>query len=211
VGRCYSRCVQWWNEVPKPLWFIVVAGLFLIIVMVVQSNQSKRLRERLEMMAREMGWAELRSSGFFVLMVQGIWNGYSVRVRRLARQKYTPERIATTIRIQAPARIIVTRRQHGIFAGRPVTLFGPPLVELPLYSQFWIRADEITLAERLMNSSAAAMLDRLLQTRFDFLRLGGDQLVVQRVSASDPDNVARLAREELELLRVVIDALALRP
>jgi hypothetical protein len=92
-----------------------------------------------------------------------------------------------------------------------MTLFGPPIVEPPLASQFWIRTDEITLAERLMRSSAAALLDRALQSRFDLLKMGGEDLLVQRLSARDPDEVARLAREELELLRAVIDALALRP
>lgn len=195
----------------QAIWFLVAIGVFVIIVLLYQANRSKRIRERLEMLAREMGWSEVRSSAFFVVAVRGMWNGYNVRIRRLARQKYTPERIAANIRVQAPARIIVTRRQRGIFAGRPMLLFGPPLVELPLYSQFWIRADEITLAERLMKSSAAGMLDRLLLSRFDLLRMNGDDLIVIRTTAADLDQIARLAREELELLRSVIEALSLRP
>lgn len=199
-----------WSDLSQ-IWFFLAIGALLIIAVLVQSKRSKRIGEKLEMLAREMGWSELRSSSFFELAVRGMWNGYSVRIRRLARQKGTPERIEANIRIQAPARIFITRRQRGVFGGRPMTLFGPPVIDLPLYSQFWIRADEITLAERLLHSSAAAMLDRILQSRFDILRMGGDALLIQRVSATDPDEVARLAREELELLRAVIDALALRP
>jgi hypothetical protein len=185
--------------------------LVFVLVAVAQSYRSNRLRERLEPMLREMGWSELKWSRFFSTSVTGMWNGYSVRLRRLPRQKNVPERIAATMHVQAPARIVITRRQRGIFGGRPMAFFGPPLFEIPLYSQFWIRGDEITLAERLMHSSAAAMLDRILQSRFDLFRMAGDEALVRRVSASDPDQVARLAREELELLRATIDALSLRP
>ncbi|HEV8435264.1 MAG TPA: hypothetical protein VGR95_17780 [Thermoanaerobaculia bacterium] len=199
-----------WSDIPS-VWFIAGLVVLIILVFILQSNRVKRLRERLELLARELGWSEVRSSAFFVLAVQGLWNGYNVRIRRVPRQKRVPERIVATIRVQTPARIIITRRQRGIYAGRPLTLFGPPLIELPLYSQFWIRADEITLADRLMHSSAAAMLDRFLMSRHDIFRIGGDNLSIQRLSSTEPDEVARLAREELELLRAVIDALALRP
>jgi hypothetical protein len=201
--------VQWSDT--QAIWFFVAIAVLVVFVVLKQSQRSKQLRERFEMLAREMGWSELESSSVFMLSVQGIWNGYSVRIRRLPRQKNMPERIATNIRVQAPARVIITRRQRGVFTGRPFALFGPPVIDLPLYSQFWIRADEITLAERLLRGSAAGMLDRMLQSRHDLFRLGGDQLLVQRISAIPPDEVARLAREELELLKVVIDALALRP
>jgi hypothetical protein len=199
-----------WSDLPG-VWFIIGVSVFLILIFLVQSNRAKRLCERLELLAREMGWSEVGSSFFYGLAVEGVWNGYNVRIRRLARRKGAPERIVSSISVQTPARIIITRRQHGVFAGRPLTLFGPPLVDLPLYSQFWIRADEITLADRLMHSSAAAILDRILVSRDDLFRMGGDDLLIQRVSSNDPDEVARLAREELELLRGVIDGLALRP
>lgn len=200
-----------WADVPPFLWFPIGAFSLMFLVLIFQSRRSKVLCERLEMMARELGWTEVTRSTFFLTGVRGIWNGYSVRIRQVPRQKSIPERIVSDIGIQAPARLIVTRRQRGVFSGRPITLFGPPIVDLPLYQQFWIRADEITIAERLMHSSAAAMVDRILVTRFDVFRMAGDNLLVQRVSAKEPDQVARLAREELELLRAVIDALALRP
>ncbi|HEX7139810.1 MAG TPA: hypothetical protein VF219_18300 [Vicinamibacterales bacterium] len=200
-----------WSDIPPFLWFPIAGFAFMLLVLLFQSNRSKRLRERLEMMAREMGWSEVTFSRFFVMGVRGMWNGYPVRIRLFPRQKSTPERIAANIRVQAPARLAITRRQRGVFSGRPLTLFGPPLIDLPLYQQFWIRSDEITLPERLMRSSAAAMLDRILQSRYDILRLGRDDLFVQRISAREPDEVARLAREELELLRATIDALSLRP
>lgn len=200
-----------WEDIPPFLWFPIIGFAFLILVLVLQSNRTKRLRERLEMMAREMGWSEVVVTKFFFTGVRGMWNGFSVRIRLIPRQKSIPERIVSNIRIQAPARVIITRRQRGVFSGRPLSLFGPPVVELPLYQQFWIRADEITLPERLMRSSAASMIDRILQGRYDVLRMGRDDLLVQRVSTNEPDAVARLAREELELLRAVIDALALRP
>jgi hypothetical protein len=201
--------MQWWNAV-NPLWFTLAFGVLFVLLLLVQSHRSKELVERLEMLAREMGWSEVAKSSFFTMAVRGIWNGYSVRIRRVPRQKGAPERIVSTFRVQAPARIIITRRQRGIF-GRPLALFGPPVIELPLHPQFWIRADEITLAERLMKSSAAPLIDRALHARFDVLRMRGEELTVIRVSATDPDGFARIAREELELLRAVVDALALRP
>lgn len=190
-------------------WPVIAVGVLLVIVLLFQSHRSKQLVERLETLAREMGWSDVAKSSFFITSVQGMWNGFSVRIRRAPRQKSIPERIVSTFRIQAPARMIITRRQRGIFS-RPMTLFGPPLIELPLHQQFWIRADESTLAERLMNSSAAPLIDRALRNRFDVLRMRGDELAITRISATDPDGFARIAREELELLRSVVDALALR-
>ena len=200
-----------WEDIPPFLWVPIIGFAFLLLVLLLQSNRSKRLRERLEMMAREMGWSEVVLTKFFFTGVQGMCNGFSVRTRLIPRQKSVPERVVSNIRVQAPARVIITRRQRGLFSGRPVSLFGPPVVDLPLYQQFWIRSDEITLVERLMRSSAAPMIDRIIQARYDVLRMGRDDLLVQRVSTSDPDGVARLAREELELLRAVCEALGLRP
>jgi hypothetical protein len=202
--------VQWWKAVNPTLWAALAFGALFLIILVAQSQRSKRLAERLEVMARELGWSEIARSTFFGTSLQGTWNGYSVRIRRAPRQKGVPERVVSTFRVQAPARMTITRRQRGIF-GRPLTLFGPPVIDLPLQPQFWIRSDEITLAERLMNSSAAPLIDRALHSRFDVLRMASDQLAVTRVSATDLDGFARIAREELELLRSVVDALALRP
>jgi hypothetical protein len=200
-----------WNGLNPIIFLPLAASSLILLVGWVRSGHTKRLRERLVPMAQEMGWSDVKWSRFFMAGVQGMWNGYSVRIRRVPRQKSIPERIVTGIRVQAPARILITRRQHGLFDGKPLGWFGPPVVDLPLYSQFWIRTDEITLADRLMHSSAAAMLDRILQSRHDFFRLDGNQLAVQRLSATEPDEFARLAREEWELLHIVVDTLSLRP
>jgi hypothetical protein len=114
------------------------------------------------------------------------------------------------VRLQAPARLDITRRQHGFFT-RPMTIFGPPLVDYPPAAQFWIRADEISLIERLFSTSIAAMLDQNLTGRYDFLRLGGDALTIQRASDWKREQAVAVAREELALAKAVIDALALRP
>ncbi|HEY2323017.1 MAG TPA: hypothetical protein VGJ82_09140 [Thermoanaerobaculia bacterium] len=200
-----------WNDLNPIIFLPLAASSVILLVGWVRSGHTKRLRERLVPMAQEMGWSDVKWSRFFMAGVQGMWNGYSVRIRRVPRQKSIPERIVAGIRVQAPARILITRRQHGLFDGKPLGWFGPPVVELPLYSQFWIRTDEITLADRLMHSSAAPMLDRILQSRHDFFRLDGNQLAVQRLSATDPDEFTRLAREEWELLHIVVDTLSLRP
>lgn len=182
----------------QALWIIAALSVVAVIVAVVQVKRSKKVREQLEMLAREVGWSEVRSSTFPEVSVRGIWNGYSVRVRLLRKGKSTPERIETNIRIQAPSRVAVTRRGVGILANKPLPFFGTPLVDLPLYSQFWICAGEITLAERLMQISAAA-LERLLLSEYDFLRMGGNKLTVR--SSNMFDDIGRIAREEMEQLR----------
>jgi hypothetical protein len=206
--------MQWndqWNSIPPVVWLGVAFGALMVLLVITQSRRSKALGQRLELVARELGWSEVKRSNFFVLAVSGLWNGYPVKVRRIPRQKSIPERVVTTMRVQAPARIDIRRRQRGFLSGRPIAMFGPPLIELPLAQQFWIRSDEITLAERLMMSSAAPMLDRTLFTRFDLFKMRNDQILIQRASEHDPDGVARIAREELELAKAVVDALALRP
>src|ERR1051326_1293655 len=102
------------------VWFILAAAGLVFLVFVAQSRSVKRLREGVEAMARDMGWSEVKVSSFLFIGVRGIWNGYNVRIRRIPRQKSIPERLIATIRVQAPARIIITRRQRGIFGGRPL-------------------------------------------------------------------------------------------
>ena len=204
--------MSWVDEVPRSLWFVLGFGtLFVTLTIIVQVRRSRAVAQQLEILARELGWSETTFTHFLTIAVQGIWNGYAVKVRRAPRQKSIPERVITTMRVQAPARIEIRRRQRGLWSGRPLTIFGPPIVDLPLFSQFWIRSDEITLAERLMMSSAAPFLDRSLYGRFDLFKMSGDQLFVQCASDREVDGVARIAREELELARAVVDALALRP
>ena len=210
MSEWYARPVQW-NEVPQFLWVILAMAVLVVLVAMTQARRSKALSQRLELLARELGWTDVTFTHFLTIAVQGNWNGYAAKVRRAPRQKSIPERLITTLRVQAPARIWITRRQRGLWSGRPFTMFGPPIIDLPLHQQFWIRADEITLAERLMMSSAAAMLDRSLHGRYDLFRMGADQILVQRASEQDPDGVARIAREELELAKAVVDALTLRP
>src|SRR5258708_254017 len=186
-------------------------AVLIVLVAMTQARRSKALAQRLELLTRELGWTDVTFRRFLTIAVQGTWNGYTAKVRRAPRQKSIPERVITTLRVPAPARIWITRRQRGLWSGRPFTMFGPPIIALPLHQQFWIRADEITLAERLMMSSAGPLLDRTLHGRYDLFRMGADQLLVQRASEQDPDGVARIAREELELARAVVDALTLRP
>ncbi len=185
----------------QALWIIAALCVFFGILVVVKLKRSKKVREQLEIVAREMGWSEVRSSIFPAASVRGIWNGHSVRIHRLPEGKTTPERIETNIRVQTAGRLAVTRRGVGIFANKPLPLFGTPLVDLPQYSDLWICADEITFAERLMNRIAAA-LERLLLGEGDFLRMGGDKLTVR----SSKNSYALLAREELERMRAAMDA-----
>ena len=66
------------------------------------------------------------------------------------RYKGSPERLQLTVKTASPARIIVKRR--GGFMSKPLTLFGPPIVEPmnpAIREQYWIRSDELVFVERL--------------------------------------------------------------
>jgi hypothetical protein len=188
----------------------VLIGAVLVVLLVIHSRRSSEIGRALSQLAIESGWADIQTSQFVGIRVRGTWNGYPAELQRHARQKSRPERMLTRVRLQVPARIDITRKQRGFLSGRPLTMFGPPIVDYPPAAQFWIRSDEVSLVERLFATSVPAMLDQNLAGRFDFVRLRSDALVIQRQSDWNVETSVRIAREELELAKAIIDALALR-
>jgi hypothetical protein len=188
----------------------VLIGAVLVVLVISQSRRSSELIRALAQLASESGWADIQTSQFLGVRVRGTWNGYAAELQRRAREKSRPELMVTRIRVQVPARIGITRKQRGFRSGRPLTLFGPPIVDYPPAAQFWLRSDEVSLVERLFATSVPAMLDQNLSGRFDSVRLGRDALVIQRQSEWKAERSVRVAREELELAKAIIDALALR-
>lgn len=191
---------------------IALAAFLAIVVAIVAllARHSRAGTMAIVQLARDSGWADIRTSRFLGVRIRGLWNGYPVQLLRLPPRKGAPDRMLLTVRVQAPARVEITRRQHGVFT-RPMTLFGPPLVDFPPAAQFWVRADEMSLVERLFASSIPAMLDRNLTGRHDLLRIGGDALTIRRACEWRPEQTAAIGREELELAKAVIDTLTLRP
>lgn len=198
----------------KLIVFVGVAAIVMVGVLALAMRRSAALGERLLTVARDAGWqGAVRTK--FLGAVRGDWNGYPAVVRRIPRQKAVPERVVTRLRVQVPARLSVKRRLRG---GRPITLFGPPLVELRdgAGAEFWIRSDEVTLAERLFaGAGVAALLERNLVSRFDAVTLSRDSLQVLRAvdarSQPEPERIAHLATEEWSLATKIVEALSLRP
>lgn len=205
----------------KLIAFTTIAGVMIVSLLVIASRRAAAIGRRLVAVAREAGWQNAEAMKFLVAGVRGQWNGFDAAIRRVPRQKAVPEKVITRIRVQAPARLSLARRTHGFRGGRPLALFGPPLVEIRggAGALFWIRTDELTLAERLFASAGlAALLEQNLTSRFDAATLGGDSLRIVRANdvarpfgCTSTDQLALIAREELELARAMIEALALRP
>lgn len=199
---------------------VAAALVVLVGVLAFASSRAKAIGRRLVMVARDAGWQNPEPMKFLAAGVRGQWNGFDAAIRRIPRQKAIPEKVITLIWLQVPARLFITRRMHGFRGGRPFTMFGPPLVELRsgAGAEFWIRADEASLAERLFASAdLPALLERNLVSRFDVMALAGDSLRIVRAFVGagfggvSSAQLALTAREELDLARATVEALALRP
>jgi hypothetical protein len=156
------------------------------------------------------------------------WRGFEVELRHIGRQKGVPERLQLTVNTASPARVIVKRR--GGFMSKPLTLFGPPLVEPmnpALREQFWIRSDELALVERLFaRAEVAPEFARNLLARFDVTDLQPKQLRILRAVddsavkkhfnrpflkfGHDYELIETIASEEWKLATVIVEALGLR-
>ena len=213
------------NIDPQQANLIVVGAVVAIVVagvLAIAMKRSKTIGERLLVFARDAGWQNGQRMRALFAGVRGTWNGFEVSVRRVPRQKAIPERVVLRVRVQVPARLAVSKRSGGFRGGRPLALFGPPVVELRDGGgrEFWIRGDEITLAERLFASGVVtALLDRNLVSRFDGVTLAGDALQILRATAgggaqfggTSLDQLVQTAHEEWELAKAVVETLALRP
>lgn len=164
----------------------VIAILFAVVVAIVLllyaslSAQRRLIHERLRLFAMKSSWNDVALRSFLHLGVTGTWNGLPVRAQYIARQKAIPERVIVTVASSTPARLIVKRRFPGVFSNRPITLFGPPLVELGR-GDLWVRSDERSLVDRLFaNASIAEAVTANVIDRFDEVRAGRKEIRVTR-------------------------------
>jgi hypothetical protein len=204
---------------------IVVVAVILIVV--AGSRGMTAIRELLRSLATSAGWTDLRNAFMVAAGVKGTWRSFPVALSYMGRQKGTPQRLILNVGARSDSRLIIKRRFTGLF-NRPLTWFGPPLIELRHSSaeELWVRADEPTLAERLFgDSSLAALMGTNLVARFDEIRIdrGGlrltraldDRLVKEKYGMAtfafrpDTEKLEPIAREELALAEALVNKLSM--
>jgi len=210
---------------------VIFGGAFVLLVaiLVLISRNSSELQKRLLLLATSFGWQEPRRIWWWNGSMRGTWRGMPVSLQHMGRYKGTPERLLLTVKSAAPARIKIKRRTNG-FLSKPITIFGPPLVE-PMNvagrEQYWIRSDELAFAERLFaHTTVAPALEPNLIAGFDVVDLQPKQLRILRAIddravkkhfnrpflkfSRDLELIETIAAEEWKLAVVIIESLGLR-
>jgi hypothetical protein len=167
----------------QTVWIVLGLGVVLVVAIIaILARKSSALSERLERLMTSFGWEAPRRV-WWSGAIRARWRGFDVELRHMRRYKSVPERLLLMVKTAAPARVIVKRRILG-FLSKPITLFGPPLVEptnLADRERFWIRSDEQVLVERLVSSAEVPpALETNLIARFDVVDLGPKQLRILR-------------------------------
>lgn len=203
----------------------VLAVLLVLLVRFVRKRQ-QRLRDRFAALAREHGFADVTPRSWSGIGIRALWQGYRVSILFQARYKQIPARVTVTVAVDAPlGRLIVSRRFGSGFLERPMTWFGPPLLELQEEAAraFWIRATEPSAAERLFRDrELVARLDANLVERFDRLTVSVKELRIVRAIDERrlrdrlgehrwDEQAALVAAEAWPLVAAVVHTLSLRP
>lgn len=204
---------------------IVVAGIALAVLLV---RRSSTLHERLLRLVTTFGWEGPRRV-WWSGAIRGRWRGIDVELHHMARYKGIPERILLVVKAGFPARVILKRRTGG-FLSKPLTLFGPPLVEPMNFAgrdQYWIRSDQPMFVERLFSrSEVAPTLEANLIAGFDVIDLQSRQLRILRAIddsavkkrfnrpfikfTRDFELIETIASEEWGLAQVIAEGLGMR-
>jgi len=204
------------------------ALVLLVAILVLISRNSATLQKRLLSLATSFGWEEPRRIWWWNGSMRGRWRGMKVQMQHMGRYKGTPERLLLTLTTASPARVKIKRRTSG-FLSKPITLFGPPLVE-PMNAdreRYWIRSDELVFAERLFSHAAVApALEPNLIAGFDVVDLQPKQLRILRAIddravkkhfnrpflrlSRDYELIETIATEEWRLATVIVESLGLR-
>jgi len=204
-----------------------VSVVLATVIVAFLARKSSALSERLMRLAVSFGW-EAPQRVWWNGAIRARWRGMPVELRHMGRQKGVPERILLAVNTAAPARIIVKRR--GGFMSKPMTLFGPPIVE-PMNvrdrEKYWIRSNELMLVERLFSRAEVdPALEPNLIARFDVVDLGPKQLRILRAIddsavkkrfnrpfirfTRDYELIETIASEEWQLAVMIVDTLGLR-
>jgi hypothetical protein len=215
------------NEEPFA-WLAVGASVILAgVVVATLARKSSALSERLARLVTSFGW-EAPQRVWWNGAIRGRWRGFNVELRHMVRYKGIPERLQLMVSTASPARVIVKRR--GGFMSKPMTLFGPPIVEpmnVANREQFWIRSDELVFVERLLaRAEVAPEFERNLIARFDVVDLKPKQLRILRAIddsavkkhfnrpfikfTRDYELIETVASEEWRLAVMIVETLGLR-
>src|SRR5437588_5807535 len=139
------------SEGEVSLLVVGASAVVAVLLIVILAGKSSRLSERLLRLATSFGW-EAPQRVWWSGAIRWRWRGMAVELRHMYRQKGVPERLLLIVHAAASARVIIKHR--GGFLSKPMTLFGPPIVE-PMNvrdrEKYWIRSDELMLVERLFS------------------------------------------------------------
>ena len=205
------------------------ALVFLVAILVLISRNSSTLQKRLLSLATSFGWEEPRRIWWWNGSMRGRWRGMNVQMQHMGRYKGVPERLLLTLKTASPARVKIKRRTGG-FLSKPITIFGPPLVEpmnIADRERYWIRSDELVFAERLFaHAEVAPVLEPNLIAGFDvvdlrpkalrILRAIDDRAVKKHFNrpflklGRDYELIETIATEEWRLAVVIVESLGLR-
>ena len=208
---------------------LLIGGVVVmtVVIIIFIGRKSSELAERLLRLAISFGWEEPRR-GWWPGTIRGRWRGMDVDLSHMNRYKGTPERLLLTVRTAAPARVIIKHR--GGFLSKPLTLFGPPIVE-PMNmrdrEKYWVRSNELPFVERLFaRAEVDPALEPNLIARFDVVDLKPKQLRILRAIddravkkrfnrpfikfGRDYDLIETIASEEWQLAVMIVEALGLR-
>jgi hypothetical protein len=211
------------------VWLVTGASVVIgVAIVAMLARKSSALSERLLRLVTSFGWEAPRRVWWSGAM-RGRWQGLEVELRHMVRYKGIPERLLLTVKTASPARVIVKRRTGG-FLSKPMTLFGPPLVQ-PMNvadrERYWVRSDELVFAERLFShAEVAPSLEPNLIAGFDVVDLQPKQLRILRAVddsavrkhfnrpfikfGRDLELIETIATEGWHLAVVIVQALGLR-
>jgi hypothetical protein len=210
--------------------WLTLAGFAVLLALLITMHvrKSSALSERLARLVAAFGW-EAPQRVWWSGAIRGRWQGVEVELRHMGRYKSMPERLLLTMKTASAARVMVKRRTAG-FLSKPLTLFGPPVIEpmnMADRERYWVRSDELVYAERLFAQAAVApALEPNLIARFDVVDLQRNQLRIRRAIddrtvrkqfnrpfikfGRDYELIETIANEEWRLATVIVQALGLR-
>jgi len=217
------------REIPIDAFIFIGIAVFATFLIVIAFRGSSKISQRLLEAARSFGWENPRRV-WWNGNVRGRWRGLAVELNHMNRYKGIPERLQLRIRGEAPQSRVIIKRRTGGFINKPMTMFGPPLVEPMSFAerdQYWIRADQMMQAEGVLGKKdVVAALGTNLVSAFDLvhidksgvriLRALDDAAVKERYHRPgiqwrrDPDFVERIAREEWPLGSAIAEAMGMR-
>ena len=207
--------------------WLVIGGSLVIIValMTLAFRRSSAFHQRLLQLAGSFGWEGARRV-WWSGAIRGRWRGLEVEIRHMGRYKGIPERLQLTAQSGSPARVIIKRRTGGILS-KPLTMFGPPLVEPMNFAardEYWIRSDQPMFIETLLSRAPVTeALESNLIAAFDFIDIESTGLRIMRAVddsavkkhfsrpffrwGKDLELIDTIATEEWKLASTIIEAI----